>query len=216
MPPFWRFEPGRAGAMSKVPIIMRGGKARNMLPRYIPGTAAISVLLTFTCVLCTPAQPAEINPSQDMAMAALSDICAKEMPDVAKVETLARKRWKGPQKLKGMDQWSVEAPGEGTFSLAVGKQDAGQTCTVTFSGNAADAMLLIEQRFKLTRSQVHQGKRIWMLTLNGRPGMVFIEDHPASRLNLNVGIHLDDAAPADATNRAPGARARKQPTSATP
>ena len=42
-----------------------------------------------------------------------------------------------------------------------------------------------------------------MLTLNGRPGMVFIEDHPASRLNLNVGIYLDDAAPADAHDPGP-------------
>ncbi len=187
-----------------------------MLPRYFRRGAATGIALTFAGALGAAAQSAEVNPSQNMAMQALSDICAKDMPDVAKIQAIARKRWKVPQKLKGMDQWSAGVPGEGEFVLAAGKQDTGQTCTVSFAGNAAGAMPLIEQRFKLSKSQVLQGKRIWMLTLNGKEGMVFIEDHPASRFNLNVGIYLDNAALGAGTPPAPGARARKHPTSATP
>jgi hypothetical protein len=187
-----------------------------MLPRAILRGGAIGIALSFAGVLGAAAQSTEVNPSQDMAMQALSEVCAKDMPDVAKVQSAARRRWKAPQKLKGLDYWNVESPGEGAFSLTVGKQDAGQACTVSFAGNAAGAMPLIEQRFNLSRSQVRQGKRIWTLTLNGRPGMVFIEDHPASRFNLNVGIYLDNPVLVGGTQPAPGARARKHPTSATP
>ena len=187
-----------------------------MLPRYISRVGAIGIALSFAGALGAAAQSAEVNPSQNMAMQALSDICAKDMPDVAKIQSAARRRWKASQKLNGLDYWSVEAPGEGAFSLAVGKQDTGQACTVSFAGNAAGAMPFIEQRFRLSKSQVLQGKRIWTLTLNGKEGMVFIEDHPASRFNLNVGIYLDNAAPEAGANRAPGARARKHPTFATP
>ncbi len=187
-----------------------------MLPRYISRGGAIGIALSFAGVLGAAAQSTEVNPSQDMAMQALSDICAKEMPDVAKIQALARRRWKVPQKLKGLDYWSIGTPGEGAYNLAVGKQDTGQTCAVSFAGNAADAMPIIEQRFNLSKSQVLHGKRIWTLTLNGMEGTVFIKDQPASRLNLNVGIYVDNAALGAGTPPAPGARARKHPTTATP
>ena len=187
-----------------------------MLPRYISRGGAIGIALSFAGALDAAAQSTEVNPSQNMAMQALSDICAKDMPDVAKIQATARRRWKTPQKLKGLDYWNIEAPGEGAYALTVGKQDTGQTCTVSFAGNAAGAMPVIEQRFNLSKSHVLQGKRIWTLTLNGKEGTVFIEDHPASRFNLNVGIYLANAALGTGTPPAPGARARKHSTSATP
>ena len=62
------------------------------------------------------------------------------MPDVAKIQAFARRRWNEPQKLKGLDYWSIGIPGKGAFFLGVGNQDNGQTCTVSFAGKAADAM----------------------------------------------------------------------------
>ena len=183
-----------------------------MLPRYISRGGAIGIALSFAGRAWRVSAIDGVNPSQNMAMQALSDICAKDMPDVAKIQAAARRRWKTPQKLNGLDYWSIEAPGEGAYSLTVGKQDTGQTCTVSFAGNAAGAMPVIEQRFKLSKSHVLQGKRIWTLTLNGKAGTVFIEDHPASRFNLNVGIYLDNAALGAATPPAPAhGRANIQP-----
>ena len=96
-----------------------------MLPRYISRGGAIGIALSFAGVLGAAAQSAEVNPSQDMAMQALSDICAKDMPDVAKIQAMARRRWKTPQNLKGLDYWRIDTGGEGAYSLAVGKQDNG-------------------------------------------------------------------------------------------
>jgi hypothetical protein len=162
-----------------------------MLPGSILRCFAMSIALAFAAVNCAAAQPAEVNPSQKMAMQALSDICAKDMPDVAKIQAFASSRWHEPQRLKGLDYWSIGVPGKAAFFLGVGNQDNGQTCTVSFAGKAADAVPAIETRFKVSKSQVVQGKRIWLFTLNGKEGMVFVEDHPQSRFNINVGIYLE-------------------------
>jgi len=165
-----------------------------MLPRSMR-CAAIGI-----AALCFAASPAcaqseQDNPSQTLAMQALSEICAKDMPDMAKVQATARKRWKGAQVLKGVDYWSAGTPGQAEFALGAGRHDPGQICLVSFSGRAADVLPAIEARFKVTRSQVVDGKRTWSLSLNGRRGMVFLEDHPKSRFNINAGIYLEPPPP---------------------
>ncbi len=162
-----------------------------MRPGSILRHAAIAIVLGSAAATPAAAQSEQDNPSQAMAMQALSDICARDMPDVEKIQTVARKRWKGSQNLKGVDYWGAGAPGQGEFALGAGKQDAGQVCLVSFAGRAADVLPMLETRFNVTRSQVQQGKRIWPLTLNGRKGMVFLEDHPKSRFNINAGIYVD-------------------------
>jgi hypothetical protein len=162
-----------------------------MLPRSIPRCAAIG--LAFACAFAAPAsaQSDQENPSQTAAMQALSEICARDMPDLAKIQSVARKRWKGAQVLKGVDYWSAGAAGQGEFALGAGRHDPGVICLVSFAGRAADVLPAIEARFKVSRSQVADGKRSWALSLNGRKGMVFLEDHPKLRFNINAGIYLE-------------------------
>ena len=37
--------------------------------------------------------------------------------------------------------------------------------------------------------------KIWLLTLNGKEGMVFLTGHPESRYNIDAGIYLDQGRP---------------------
>ncbi len=142
-------------------------------------------------VLAATAQPAQADQSQKMAMQALADICVKDMPDVEKIQAFARKRWHEPQKVKGLDHWSIGIPGKAQFVLTAGPQDAGHVCGVYFAGKAADAIPDIEALFKVSKSQVVKGMRMWTIALNGKEGMVFITDRPESRFNINVGIYLE-------------------------
>jgi hypothetical protein len=166
-----------------------------MQPSSVLRRAAIVLALASAAAPPAAAQSEQDSPAQTMAMQVLSDICARDMPDVAKIQSIARKRWKGSQNLKGVDYWSVVVPGQAEFALGAGKQDAGQICLVSFTGRAADVLPVLESRFNVSRSQVQQGKRTWSLTLNGRKGMVFLEDHPKSRFNINAGIYLEPPPP---------------------
>jgi hypothetical protein len=166
-----------------------------MRPGPILRHAAIAAVLGLAGANPATAQSEQDNPSQAMAIQTLSDVCARDMPDVEKIQTMARKRWKGSQNLKGVDFWSAGTPGYAEFALGAGKQDAGEVCLVSFAGRAADVLTVLETRFNVTRSQVVQGKRTWPLALNGRKGMVFLEDHPKSRFNINAGIYLEPLPP---------------------
>ena len=166
-----------------------------MPPRSVLNHAAISIALALAAACPAAAQSGQDNPSQTVAIQALSEICAKDMPDVSKIQTVARKRWKTAQNQKGVDYWNAGTPGYAEFSLGAGKQDAGDVCLVSFTGRAADVLPALETRFNVTKSQVQQGKRTWSLTLNGRKGMVFLEDHPKSHFNINAGIYLEPAPP---------------------
>ncbi len=162
-----------------------------MLPRYILRRLAIGIAGVCAAALSASAQPAQTDASQKIAMQALMDICAKDMPDVAKIQAFARKRWNEPKNIKGQEHWRIAVPGKGEFVLSAGPQDNGQVCTVYFVGTVAGAVPDIEARFKVTKSQVVKGMRLWMITLNGKEGMVFVTGHPESRYNINVGIYLE-------------------------
>ncbi len=124
-------------------------------------------------------------------MKALSDICAAQMPDVAKIQAFARQRWHEPQKYKTLEQWRIAVPGQAEFVLSVGPQDGGQVCQVFFAGKAEGVIPAIETRYKVSNPKLNGGMKIWLFNLNGKEGMVFLNDNPKSRYNVNVGIYLE-------------------------